>query len=278
MKRSLRDTMSAPKTQKSNSNRPLRPKWLHISVPKENGEGKEMIFLSKDSLLSSIPAELQLETIQFLGYHDTLNLKATCRYYNYFISEDVLEDSRTRQLERFEEIERRSKFEKLANVPCYNCLKEKPIAQFYHVPGQWYYNTQPCLPLPDPGTRFCIPCAFKTKRIAPGLNLNVNGNVYLICSGCKRFGKNPASAVVTSKNGYNYAQYCDLCKHDFDQLLAFGWILRFLQFVLGLIIFALACTGSSVPISSVVSKSSLRYIFTVTIVSCGISGNHGACI
>jgi hypothetical protein len=268
MKRSLRDVVPNPKTPRSHLHRPLRPIWLHINIPKRHGKGKEMVYLSKDSLLSSIPAELQLHIIQNLGYRDAISLKATCRYYNYFISGAVIEDSKTRQLQDFEEIERHSKVEKPANVPCYTCLEEKPIAQFYNIPGRWYYNTQPCLPLPDPGTRCCIPCAFKTKRVEPGLNLSVNGTVHLICSGCKKFEKSPTIAAI---KGNNHGKYCVACKTDFEELLAYGWKVRFFQFVLGIIIFAVACTGQSVPTSSVMSKQLLRFILTIILVSCGTS-------
>jgi hypothetical protein len=262
---------SEPTISKSNNNKPSRqfrrPEWLHSSIPKRHGKGMELVFLDKSSMLSSIPVELQLNIIQYLGYHDVLNLKALCQYYNYFISPEILNESRRRQIEDFEEIENRSQLLKPSHVPCYTCLKEKPIAQFYNVTGRYYYSTQPCIPLPDPGTRCCIPCAFKANLVAPGLNLHANGNSYLICSGCGMFSMNPVAQSINTFNGYSYGVYCNHCKHDFEKLLGCGWLFRFIQFVLGVIIFALACTGKSVPTTSVATKSSLRFIFTVTLVS-----------
>jgi hypothetical protein len=244
-----------------------RPEWLHISAPKRDGTGQELVYLDKSSSLSCIPIELQLNIIQFLGYHDVLKLKASCRYYNYFISPDVLEESKVKQIEEFEEVENQSRLAKPSLVPCYTCLEKKPIAYFYNISARYYYGAQPCLPLPDPGARCCIPCAFKTNQVPAGLDLRVNGKTYLTCSGCGIFTKNFIANTVNTFNGHGYGAYCDYCKHDFERLLSLGWLFRCSQFVLGVIIFALACTGKSVPTTSVATRSSLRFILTVTLVS-----------
>jgi hypothetical protein len=264
-----REAATAPATtskskSKSNPPRLSRPKWLHVSILNPDGKGKEMVLLSRSSLLSTLPAEVCLDIIMELDYRDVQTLKASCRYFRYFIDSSVTEASRMRQLEEFEELERQSHSMQPLDAPCYTCLQKKPLAHFYNPAGTYYYTAQPPLPLPDAGTRYCIPCGFKTKRYAPGLQISVDNVTYLRCAGCKRLEKSAALPIGSARH-YN-GQSCQHCSNDL-KILNNGWIFRFIQFLLGIIIFALACTGSTVPLTSVVTRESLRFIFTTTLVS-----------
>jgi hypothetical protein len=244
--------------------RPVRPKWLHspISIPYgKHGKTYEMVSLPKTTLFSKIPAETQMDIISYLGYRDVLRLRATCRYYNYFIDRDMVQEVRVRQIETFEEMEKQKSCGN--SLPCYTCLALKPLEHFWNATRRHYYQVGYVQDLVDPTERYCIPCGFRTKKFERGLRLTVAGVTRMLCPGCSVLVREHSTAT-----GYygRSGNTCEICRQQWSILWAWGWIVRFFQFAVGIIIFALSCTGQSVPNTSVVSKHSYRFIFTALLV------------
>jgi hypothetical protein len=250
MQNPLRTALPGPESLQHQHLLP-RPKWLHISKASVKGKGTEMVMLSKDSPFSNIPAELQLDIIYLLSYDDVLALKHTSRYFHYFISTDVLQNCKQAQTDRWAEIERQGGWSD--QFPCYACLRLKPKVEFY-VNGTYAFNRA------TPGNadtdRHCILCAFKNGEWGPGTRLQVSTQSWLLCACCGELKCTPGSEIV-----------CPPCKASFDLRHSSGYLLRFTQFYLAIVIWSLACSGKLPPRTSVATKTSLRFIFQSLIVS-----------
>jgi len=133
---------------------------------------------------------------------------------------------------------------------------------FYHKAGRYYWNAIPrnAQPLNNSNVRdrHCLQCGFKNGEYEPGLRLNVAGGSWMLCAGCSEFEK-----YTTPCPGYAYNKTCTKCNMHFSSRREHGLFLRFLQWAFSIIIFSLACTGGDMPTTSVVSRHSLRWIFTV---------------
>jgi hypothetical protein len=210
-----------------------------------------MVMLSKDSPLSNMPAELQLDTIYFLPYDDVLALKKTSRYFHYFISPQILQECKQTQIDRWAEHEKRGGWPD--QFPCYACLQLKPKTEFF-INNTYASNRA------TPGTadtdRHCILCSFKNGKYRPGTRLNVSGQSWVLCACCGEL-----------KCTLGLEKVCPPCKASFDLRHTWGYFLRFCQFFFAIVIWGLACSGKLPPRTSVAKKHSLRFIFESLVVS-----------
>jgi hypothetical protein len=245
MKYSLRNTSSNPESSKSRPHLP-RPKWLRTS------KGTEMVMLSKDSPLSNIPAEIQIDILHFLPYDDVLTLKQTSRYFHYFISPDILQECKQTQIDRWAAIEK-EQGGWADYFPCYDCLKLKPKMEFY-ANNTYAYNRA------TSGTadtdRHCNLCSLKNNEYKPGTRLNLNGQTLVLCASC--------GSLKTELGG---SKVCTPCNTSYDKRQEKGYVLRFAQLFFVIVSWALSCSGSLPPRSSVADKHSLRFIFQSLLVS-----------
>jgi hypothetical protein len=265
MKQSLRERVEELQAHKLF--RPDRPKWLHKPKILQHVKEAELVSLSRDSDFAKIPAELQLHVISYLDYDSVLELKQTCRYFNYFVNADVIKESKAVQIEAYKEIERSNKLP--ANkLPCYTCLKLKATAEFYNKTSNYYYNAQlysynrQPTRTPADFNRYCIRCGFREGHYDPGTKLNTGGQSWMICSACGLLSKEP----LNSNNGY-YGVTCKPCTTEFNFMRGNGAVVRMLQWMIAVVILPLACTGKAMPWTSRANEHSLRWIFTVTLVS-----------
>jgi hypothetical protein len=177
--------------------------------------------------LLNLAAELQLEIVSHLDFHDVRRLRATCRFYQSLITDALLEELRVAHVERLNKLEN----DKANAGPgtsdqaiCFSCLRVKPKNMFT--------NDQL-----SARQRSCIPCGVKAGHwIRYGAALNVGGQTTWVCAHCKRL----VSAARLCSNTRKY-----LCKNCSPRLHIEedGSSLRCLQFVFGVILFAVACSG-----------------------------------
>ena len=218
----------------------------------------ELVDIPRTGSLAQLPVELQLEIFFNLDYWDLQRVSASCRYYRHFVSKTMQDDARERTIVRFKEIERQGR---LANnqKPCYTCLQMMPYTKF-HDPNASTATT-PKPPTPPIGSRYCIKCGLKNNKFKPGQGITSEGQTTAICKHCKRFQKKPIE-TQTLRQGYA----CQSCDYEVIYLQARGPILRFVQAVFAVIIFALACSGRAVPRSSHTSHGTWRWIYTISLV------------
>ncbi|KIV98598.1 hypothetical protein, variant [Verruconis gallopava] len=238
----------------------LKPRMLrHVKAA-------ELVSLSRDSSLAKIPAELQLQIISTLEYEDVVQLKRTCRYFNFFINSDVMEESRAAQVEIFRVMEQNYSMPG-DKLPCYHCLKLKPKVEFYDVAGKYYLSSPPIgyyrTALYNADTnRNCIRCGFLTRQYLPGLSLKTGNQVWMFCSECGVLERLP------SQSSYRYPDnLCLPCSNKYNFFRAQGTTMRLVQWVISIVILPLACTGQFMPWTSKASNHSLRWIFTITLAS-----------
>lgn len=220
------------------------------------------IDLPRSGPFAQLPPEIQLETFFYLDYEGLLNLRATCRYYRYLISPQMLEDAKERTKEKYMDMERRGAFP-VNQKPCYTCLQIKSHSAFHDTPSNRTYtstNPNPSQINPEMGTRYCIPCGIKEKKFKPGEEINAGGQTQAVCKHCRRFNRKPVSC--TRRNGWS----CPKCNAEVDLLLNGGPLVRLAQAIFAIIIFALACAGRAVPRSSQITHGTWRWIFTVSLV------------
>jgi hypothetical protein len=248
--------------------RPAKPQWLSKPRILQHMKGVEMISLDRGSDFAKIPAELQLHIISYLDYPDVRQLKKTCRYFNYFINEDVMKESKKQQVERYQqmELQMRTPANKL---PCYKCLRMKQSAEFYNAKAAYYLNAQPSYytranasPAQD-FNRHCIRCSFRNGLYDPGLKVVTGGETWQVCAACGVLCRDVQYPAYSAAQGT-----CKPCgaMHEFNKKN--GATLRLLQFVIAVVILPLACTGQAMPWTSRADEHSLRWIFTVTLVRC----------
>lgn len=253
MKNSFRHASSNPELP-TKRQRPTRPKWLRSSKAVVRGKDTEMVALSRDSPLSNIPAEIQLDIVFFLPYSDVVSLKKTSRYFHYFLSPDILEKCKQTQIDRWAEKEKQGGWPD--HFACYDCLQLKPKAEFY-INGTYGFSYATT---GNAGTtRHCVLCCLKNNEYDPGTCLTINGQPSVLCACCGEL-----------KNGlppYSSTKVCNQCKVSFDNQQELGYLLRFLQLFFAIVGWALACSGKLPPRTSVANKHSLRFIFQSLIVS-----------
>jgi hypothetical protein len=247
MKISLRHASSNPELPTKRQH-PIRPKWLRTSKAVVQGKGTEMVTLSRDSPLSNIPAEIQLDIVFFLPYDDVVSLKKTSRYFHYFLSPGILQECKQTQIDRWAETEKQGGWPD--HFPCYDCLQLKPKAEFY-INGAYAYSRATRGNADT--TRHCILCSFKNNEYDPGTCLAANGQSWVLCACCGEL-KNDVLPYTSSK-------VCKLCKTSFDNQQELGYSLRFSQLFFAIVVWALACSGKLPPRTSVANKHSLRFIF-----------------
>lgn len=234
-----------------------------------------MVNLTKESPLASMPAELQLHILSFLDYREVVQFKHVCRYFNYFISEDVLRECKENQIAAFHHMEDTRTLPQNM-LACYTCLNLKPSSEFYSITGNYYLNAAPSNGL-YPTTqsahlaaatstkyyeeRYCIRCGFNDCKFSFGLRLTTQGRSLMYCSGCGVLDDQPAHATAYTDT------CCRPCKKEYDFLREHGSTARLFQWIFSIIVLALACTGQAMPWTSQANKHSLRWIFTVFVVS-----------
>lgn len=217
------------------------------------------IDLPRNGPLAQLPPEIQLETFFYLDYQSLLNLQSSCRYYEYFISAQMLEDSKERTKELYMDMEHRSAFP-INQKPCYTCLQIKGHTAFHDPSGnRTYPSANPGQLNTVIGTRYCIPCGVKEKKFKPGEQIIAGGHTQAICKHCKRLNTKPVS---TWRAGWA----CPKCNAEVDLLLSTGPIVRLAQAAFAIIIFALACSGQAVPRSSHLTHGTWRWVFTISLV------------
>jgi hypothetical protein len=129
-------------------------------------------------------------------------------------------------------------------------------------------TTKPITPL-TVGSRYCINCGLKNDKFQPGQSIVSAGQTSAICKHCKRFQKKPIESY-TLRAGYA----CQSCDSEVIYLQKNGPILRLMQAILAVVIFALACSGKAVPRSSRVNHSTWRWIYTISLVRFHVSASE----
>lgn len=231
-----------------------------------------MIHLSKASSLSKVPTELQMDIIFYLPFHDAFHLKQTCRYFNFFFTEDLLEVTKQRQIAIFEEMDKALPISyntyagnvTLPDLPCYTCLRIKPAAEFYNTATNQYANVFGSQRFGNTTERFCIACGFKTGRFEKGRELIYRNYTRkaVHCLQCNLIVTATAPGTTFLSSSHDQTE-CDNCVQERTTLSANGLFIRFLQSVFSVIIFGLTCTGKMVPRSSVVGNESYPFMFTI---------------
>lgn len=224
----------------------------------------ESVDIPRTGSLAQLPVELQLEILFNLDYWELKNVSASCQYYRHFISKSMLDEARERTISRFREIERQGR---LTNnqKPCYTCLRMMHHTKFHDpnasrsTAGNSTTATKPATPAF--GFRYCIKCGLKENKFQPGQGITSAGKTTAICKHCKRFQKKPIE-TYTLRHGYA----CRSCDHEVIYLQEKGPIVRCIQAILAVIIFALACSGRAVPRSSHISHGTWRWIYTISLV------------
>ena len=224
----------------------------------------ELVDIPRTGSLAQLPVELQLEIFFNLDYWDLQKVSGSCRYYRHFVSKTMLDDARERTIDRFKEIERQGR---LTNnqKPCYTCLQMMHHTKFHDPNASSSTSgttaTTPKPPTPPIGSRYCIKCGLKNNKFKPGQGITSAGQTSAICKHCKRFQRKPVE-TQTLRQGYA----CRSCDREVIYLQENGPILRFVQAVFAVVIFALACSGKAVPRSSHMSHGTWRWIYTISLV------------
>lgn len=210
--------------------------------------------------LAQLPVEIQLETFFYLDYWSLANLRETSKYYQHFISEQMLEDSKDGTRDMYMEMEREYAFP-TGQKPCYTCLRVRYNGAF-HDPSvaSRGYATGSTQTSPPFGQRYCIPCGVKNKKFKPGEPINAGGVQQAICKHCKRFNHRPVQSYVV-RSGWA----CPKCDAEVSFLQSQGPVLRLAQAIFAIIIFALACSGRAVPRSSHLTHGTWRWVFTMSL-------------
>ena len=220
----------------------------------------ELVDIPRTGPLAQLPVELQLEIFFNLDYWELKNLNSSCRYYRHFISKTMLDDARQRTITRFKEIERQGR---LTNnqKPCYTCVRMMNYTKFHDPNASKSTTTAKSTTPVIVGSRYCINCGLKNDKFQPGQGIVSAGQAAAICKHCKRFQKKPIESY-TLRPGYA----CRSCDREVVYLQENGPIIRFIQALFAVVIFALACSGKAVPRSSHISHGTWRWIYTISIV------------
>jgi hypothetical protein len=254
------------------------PKWLaNPRLLAHALRTHEMVSLSRDSDFAKIPAELQLHIISFMDYPSVLKLKQSCRYFNFFINSDIVKQSRIQQIETYKSMERHRSRLPEGKVPCYSCLHLKTQSEFYDQVGKYYYGARPTTTTYYARTavgeaplqvydRTCIRCNFREGNYEPGVKLTTMDEDWMVCNACGMLGKERAVGAVPYVYGKTTGM-CKPCSNGHEFIKAAGGLMRIMQFLLAVVILPLACTGQAMPWKSKPDRNSVRWIFTVTIVS-----------
>ena len=233
----------------------------------------ELVDIPRTGPLARLPVELQLEILFNLEYWELKNLSTSCRYYRHLISKTMLDDARERTIMSFKEIERQGRLTN-NNKPCYTCLRMLHYTKFHDpnttgtTTGIFTRTAKSTTPLAI-GSRYCINCGLKNDKFQPGEGIISAGQATAICKHCKRFQKKPIDSYIL-RPGYA----CRSCDDEVIYLQKKGPLLRLMQGILAVVIFALACSGKAVPRSSRVNHGTWRWIYTISLVRFHVSDSE----
>jgi hypothetical protein len=198
-----------------------------------------------DARLLQLPAELQLELISYLEYHDLRRLHSSCRFYHCFIPNDKLKAQRSElesQLFKAEQSIALRHNINTQNFTCFSCLQMKPTQDFVSADCNFDYYRHPNFSK----IRACAPCQLKKARKSNGVELSLSyGQKIYSCGYC-----NEQSSIKSvrdqGKLGYRMKDegwWCGKCYKDNQKLDQVGGLIRFPQIILSLVLFCTSLAG-----------------------------------